>query len=160
MEDKLVKKYKHILLLDLIILILSTLVDIFLFVYVLLDLIKNPETLVKYTEIVSFVLIFVGLIFIINQTLKHIIRGKSETIKYAKEKEAQIGTLGVYIMILAIYMFSYSLIKAIGLINNYNLLSLIIVVSLIIPAGLNAFISVMTLKLSASFYQLKENKNA
>ncbi len=84
MEDKLVKKYKHILLLNLIILILSTLVDIFLFVYVLLDLIKNPETLVKYTEIVSFVLIFVGLIFIINQTLKHIIRGKSETIKYAK----------------------------------------------------------------------------
>ena len=66
MEDKLVKKYKHILLLDLIILILSTLVDIFLFVYVLLDLIKNPETLVKYTEIVSFVLIFIGLIFIIT----------------------------------------------------------------------------------------------
>lgn len=160
MEDKLVKKYKHILLFDLIILILSTLVDIFLFVYVLLDLIKNPETLVKYTEIVSFVLIFIGLIFIINQTLKHIIRGKNDTIKYAKEKETQIGTLGVYIMISAIYMFSYSLIKAIGLINNYNLLSLIIVVSLIVPAGLNAFISVMTLKLSASFYQLKENKNA
>ena len=159
MEDKLIKRYKSVLLLDLIVLALSICVDVFLFVYVLVDAIKNPDTLVMYAEIVSFIVMFAGMIFILVNVIKHL-RVKDDIIKYGKEKEAQIGVLGVYIMILAIFMFSYSLIKAISLINNYNLFTLVIVLSLVIPAGLNTYIGVVTLKLSASFYALKENKNA
>ncbi|MCR5564375.1 MAG: hypothetical protein K6F59_01080 [Gammaproteobacteria bacterium] len=159
MEDKLIKKYKLILLLDLIVLFLSTAVDIFLFIYTLSDVINNAESLVKYAEIVSFIIIFIALVFITIKTFKHYMV-KDNIINHGKEKEVKIGTLGVYIMILAIYMFSYALIKAISMINNYNVFTLVIVLSLIVPAGLNAFISVMTLKLSASFYQLKEKPNA
>ena len=159
MKDKLIKKYKNVLLLDLIALALSTAVDIFLFVYVLVDVIKNPESVVKYAEIVSFFVLFAGLIYIIINVIKHL-KVKEDILKYGKEKEAEIGVLGVYIMILAIYMFAYSLIKAISLINTFNSLTLIIVLSLIIPAGLNTYIGVITLKLSASFYALKEKPNA
>ena len=159
MNDKLIKKYKNVLLLDLIALALSTAVDVFLFVFVLVDAIKNPESVVKYAEIVSFVVMFAGLVYIIVNVIKHL-RVKEDIIKYGKENEIQIGALGVYIMILAIFMFSYSLIKAISLINNYNLFTLVIVLSLIIPAGLNTYIGVITLKLSASFYALKEKPNA
>ena len=159
MEDKLIKRYKSVLLLDLIVLALSICADDFLFIYVLVDAIKNPDTLVKYAEIVSFIVMLAGMVFILVNVIKHI-RVKEDIIKYGKEKETNIGTLGVYLMVLAIFMFSYSLIKAISLINSYNLFTLVVVLTLILPAILNGYIAVMTLKLSASFYALKENKNA
>ena len=154
-------KFRKVVLLDLIIIILSIIIDSLLFGYSLYTVIKVDNSSVSlYGEIVSLFVSIIALVYFLVVAFKYKKIKDEEIIDFGIKNETTIGRFGVYLMILSIYTFSFSLIKAFSLVSNYNLYTLIFALVLVVPGVLSMVSSIMTLKLSASFYALKEKKNA